>query len=357
MVTPLVGWGSDQAAVLHTIDGGRRWRSVTPSLPGGRRYPIGYLALDVRSGSGAWLAAPNTFDPHIPTSVLLLHTTDAGSTWRRFSTLATGPYNGVVRLQFADARHGWLWVIRGASMMQSAFDIYRTGDGGRHWQHVLSESNANAAPVRPPIGGGLPTCDCMQGMSFLTPSAGWVAGCFCGIGTSPPLFFRTTDGGHTWRQAWFPLPSGAPVAGNGDVHAPVFFGPRNGVLPVFLSLTRPPRQVLDVYHTANGGRTWRGTSPVRVTQSDGADLVTFVDPNHGFLLDDTRLLRTNDGGRHWQAMPSRLDREHLGPLDFVTPSVAFALEEIGASGENRLLESRDGGRTWHIVQASLVGTA
>jgi photosystem II stability/assembly factor-like uncharacterized protein len=348
MTTALVGWATNQKDVLHTADGGRTWLKATPSFPRGHTgYSTDFLSLDVVDARTAWLAAPNGLGSNGRTGVSLFHTTNAGRTWRRFPALPVGAFDNLGDLQFVDRAHGWLVVVRDVGMSQLHFDIYRTVNGGVRWQRVLSDKRNGLNST----SGGLPSCDCGQSFTYVSRTAGWAAGCYCGLVPTRQLFYRTLDGGRYWRPYRLPL----PLAHRGSTigtDAPRFFTRSVAVLPVTLLRIRSGMSFLfDAYHTNNGGRTWHGTTPIKV--SSYLDHVQFVDPSHGFVLDGRRLIRTSDGGRHWQSLPTSLSGFNGSEPDFVSPTVGFATKPIGTSNRTRLLRTTDGGRTWKSVQAYL----
>lgn len=347
IVTPLTGWGTDETSVLHTADGGYQWSDVTPSIPRGKGFSIGFLPLDPINAHTAWLAAPNAFGSAAPTSAYIFHSTDAGTHWQRLPPLHLGPYYYIRSLQFVDRRHGWMLVIRDVAMMSVSFDIYRTSDGGTSWRRILREDPFSTGSGRG-SGGGLPGCDCGQSYSYATATSGWVGGCYCGLAQQRELLFRTNDGGRSWHRYALPLPAGYRAGGTA-IDAPVFFTTRVAEMSAYL-LARSG-VYLDAYHTTDGGQSWRGTTPLKLQEYD--DPGGFVDPSHGFLLDGQRLYRTADGGRHWQALPTVLSRENLSQFDVVTAATGFVIESIGASTRTRLLATRDGGRTWQVVPANL----
>lgn len=119
--------------------------------------------------------------------------------------------------------------------------------------------------------------------------------------------------------------------------------------------------------TSDGGRTWQ-------TQWSGAGKViemTVLGRSHAWAIaahvaDDgtisaPEILRTSDGGARWTA--TRLSHG-LGSLDFVTPSVGWAIE-LGSTAPaaypgggplGRLVRTADGGRTWTDAGAGTVAT-
>jgi len=111
--------------------------------------------------------------------------------------------------------------------------------------------------------------------------------------------------------------------------------------------------------TRDGGRSWADVSPSAL--ADGRGQVFFLDPEQGYLAgvrpeapDQLRLLATPDGGRSWEerAIPEStletgsyarsavhfVDPDHGWVLGQVATSAAFSLAE--------LMRTSDGGQTW-----------
>lgn len=105
-------------------DGGEHWRLVSASGKYGLRNlsSSGYLdGAALTSPSSAWLALGRG---------TLLHSGDNGRIWRPaipYSRADPGG-GGVGPVTFVDSRHGWL--------LSFPFLLFRTVDGGRHWQEI-----------------------------------------------------------------------------------------------------------------------------------------------------------------------------------------------------------------------------
>jgi photosystem II stability/assembly factor-like uncharacterized protein len=121
----------------------------------------------------------------------------------------------------------------------------------------------------------------------------------------------------------------------------------SGLLPVYL-LGAHGGFRFEAFHTADGGRTWRGTA--RIPVQSMSDPVSFVDAQHGFVLTGHTLYRTVNGCVSWQALHTRLSRDTLMQLEFVTPATGFAIEGVGATNRTRLLETTNGGTNWRVLQ-------
>ncbi len=167
------GWITGDCAgrvvIAHTLDGGRRWRSLLltparPTLYGGYTLPPrffgardgaftavfgarhGYRALIYKTtNAGAnWIAQalpgrppPEQVDIVSPT-VWVAHsrqtlyiTTNAGTSWRSLRSPIGGLWGFSGRLDFTTPTNGW--VITGSG---STSQLWHTTTGGRHWAQI-----------------------------------------------------------------------------------------------------------------------------------------------------------------------------------------------------------------------------
>jgi photosystem II stability/assembly factor-like uncharacterized protein len=99
-----------------------------------------------------------------------------------------------------------------------------------------------------------------------------------------------------------------------------------------------------VYFTTDGGKTWTGRS----TPTTGSlSAFSFADPLHGWYetKENSVLMRTVDGGKHWEALSHDAVLTNTQWLQFVTPTTGFA---ISLEAEE-LLKTADGGTTWQRI--------
>jgi photosystem II stability/assembly factor-like uncharacterized protein len=167
---------------------------------------------------------------------------------------------------------------------------------------------------------------------------------------------RTTDGGLHWQDV--SPPGSSPVG----VAFPLSANDAWVVRP--LVDAGPGASQSTVFHTADGGQTWRSiTLPVfSVTQ------ITFADSQHGWMLADldtadgqqaADILRTTDGGQTWAKVSSAADRPGALPLEGQKFGLTFRDATTGwvvqgdsldkASRLHGLFWTQDGGSTWQPV--------
>jgi photosystem II stability/assembly factor-like uncharacterized protein len=230
--------------------------------------------------------------------------------------------------------------------------LFGTSNGGVTWQQLAAPPDLAGVVV----GGPAP----VPQLLFTTLQDGWaVTGPLEGpdATTSNPggVLYRTTDGGSTW--------SVAPGLPSHDMTLPTFFGPDDGV--VLRDPTSPSRLAPTVFVTHDGGARW---SAVAVPAAAGASYkggalmsgrFSAASATHWYVVDDTKLYETNDGGRHWTtsvatpafAASSALftsDHDGLAVGQFARcPSAATPTHPNPPSCYPLLVQTADGGHHWH----------
>jgi photosystem II stability/assembly factor-like uncharacterized protein len=105
------------------------------------------------------------------------------------------------------------------------------------------------------------------------------------------------------------------------------------------------------YRTKDGGRTWRQARAPATNCAAGSRLdVSFADARHGWILlviengSRVGLFRTHDGGKSWTDVGKEAPLR--GSILFATPRIGWlARSDLARPGE--LYATRDGGRSWH----------
>lgn len=302
MLTPFAGWAVTQKGqVLRTSDGGAAWLDVTPKgMPQGS---TGFQFLMTSTDqSHAWVAVDSvlTFWPTV-----VYRTTDGGQRWQSASTGQTG----ALQIRFLNASTGFLLLDpQGASAGSEWVKLLRTTDGGKNWR-LVADGRPNSSILF--------TGD-KSGFGFADPENGWMTG---NSGVAPILLYVTHDGGTTWHPQNLAVPNGFSAANDrAQSQPPEFFGVSDGVMPVWF-FARGGTMVF--YRTTDGGHTWTPTTPV----GGGGGLAAYsvVDPTHIFATYGTKVYRTADGGLHWSAVQPNISLHGVTKLDFVNPSDGWAI--------------------------------
>jgi photosystem II stability/assembly factor-like uncharacterized protein len=261
------------------------------------------------------------------------------------------PQPTLYSMQWTSARNGWL-VVQDTGRSRST--LFRTDDGGAHWQRLRSTDQGFLL---------VSFVDSRFGLLQVLPDST--------SGGSPPVF-QTHDGGSHWVPMQLPSP--------GSFRGTVFVDPRHGWVMASDSLPNPdianppPLQDLEVWRTDDGGQHWQ-----LLVQADANHAVShgipvqdiklglsFADPQEGWLAALNRdgspsLFRSRDGGQSWALVPlpspaggwagrsgvassPRISRDGQGAL--VVTAVPATPSLNPTAPEHWVLSSRDGGETW-----------
>lgn len=320
-LNPMIAYAAGPAAVVRSEDGGRTWRSMTPSGKEGWGPP------GVRAGFPIDLQV----DPRDPNRIFVNNygggnflSEDGGKTW----TVASKGYTGAqVRDVAVDPKNP----LRVFAAARSG--IFMTENGGEDWlgmgfgQAAVLEWNAVAIDPR-------------ESRTVLAAN-NWT----CGV-------HRSTNGGQSWSQVLGP--PGPNMGWSVIVFAPsdpmvVYAGSGSFFSAGSFDLKRA---ACGVYVSRDGGLTWAAANSGPCRDAHVSSLA--VDPeNPTRVLAATTnrgLLVTGDGGRTWQEMNRGL------PPSPVVLSVAIHPTDgrVALVGLERggLYRTTDGGASW---QPSAVG--
>ncbi|HEX5324200.1 MAG TPA: hypothetical protein VFW40_10465 [Capsulimonadaceae bacterium] len=333
----------------------------------------------------------------------IVHTTDAGRHWKRVSPSGFSPaahgdtvYADEPGIDLATfgMKDAWTARVYGSQNALQLF-VWRTTDAGLHWstakipvsdtfglflkfvdsRHGFLLATSDAAMghegkrfYRTSDGGktwrmvsdgfpghstrgALPFAGFPTGMSFHDAQNGWV-------GMSPRRYtevtlFQTRDGGKTWRQQAVPMPAMFHKGNyDCDTDAPFFFSDgRQGAL--VLRFTQNNWEGVGVSRTQDGGMHW--IEPQLVSTKERS--VEFSPDGSGWITvpDQKSLVQTQDGGRNWKQEPTDAlltslisNAEKEAHLDFVSRKVGWALVKNEGFGNDsvELLLTQDSGRHW-----------
>ena len=173
---------------------------------------------------------------------------------------------------------------------------------------------------------------------------------------------RTTDGARTWTSVTPPAARALLTTPDAQAVLQALDGQRAWLAVTAATTDSSPVHLTEVFATADGGRTWTESAPLKVP--DYASFLSFADPEHGWLLiayggtmgqEPVRLYRTSDGGLRW-SLAAQTPQTGTGsnglPVTCDKTGLVFATASAGwLSGacfflSDALLVSRDGGVTW-----------
>lgn len=187
--------------------------------PGGPVYDMG--RLDATSG---WALVQQPSNGPAASPPRLMITDDAGATWRDGTPLGLGTVTPAI--DFLDRDHAWV-VQPCAAGWGCSSSLWRTTDGGRHW-------NTSTLPIQAIL---------YAAVSFVGPEVGYLA-LVSDIAPDnrPTVLYATQDGGSSWARvatvpgSWQFFPLERPL---------VFFDKNDGLLAY-----------VDALQTHDGGESW-----------------------------------------------------------------------------------------------------
>lgn len=247
---------------------------------------------------------------------------------------------------------GFLWNYHG----QGAGDyvIAHTTDGGRTWRelsasrvHAIEPSFAFLTPkvgwisymnsdaeyiAKHTVDGGThwkAQAAGVQLIKFFTEQKGYGYG---SCKTEKQCFFHTTDGGRNWAES--PLPEIKSVANA------FFVNPRTG----WIAGTNEGKTW--ILRTVDGGTHWDAAKVDAGRDIADVPDIFFLDDRCGWFIswafndDGTRLFKTEDGGKTWEVDGDETfqgKRKWLSQVRFINPSIGFAFNYVDTSNSNAQL--------------------
>jgi len=222
------------------------------------------------------------------------------------------------------------------------------GSGG----NTASVANPLRDLPRSPTWGQVVDHPVFTGYQMFDSKVGWAQA------TDGNRIILTEDGGRTWRDVSPALPGGTtPIQ-----HSLSFLDDNHAWVLAHQRLGTTSDLKARVYWTTDRGGTWHESdSLIAMDQMAAEPAVTFLDPDHGWILSLPALLyRTTDGGRTWQTVPVQfgtIDGDPPGSLpkscatnlNFVTASRGFAYGRCGPATLPYIFRTNDAGATWQRV--------
>jgi photosystem II stability/assembly factor-like uncharacterized protein len=265
----------------------------------------GFRGLNVVSEKIIWASG---------TEGTVIRSVDAGKTW----SAMTVP--GEEKLDFRGIKAfdgNTAVIISSGPAEKGEAKIFRTTDGGKSWKQVFEEKRAGI------FFDAVAFWDKQNGIVLSDPVDGKFA------------LFITDDGGLTWKQLTAAnLPAALPKEGG--------FAASNSCLVVEgthnVWFATGGASVARVFHSSDRGKTWQvAETPMHPRNaSSGIFSLAFRDAKNGIAAggdyqkpegsDLPNIMRTNDGGKTWQAA------EPMNPAGVYFSSVASAGPQIVAAG-------------------------
>ncbi|MBD3240910.1 MAG: hypothetical protein GF331_10020 [Chitinivibrionales bacterium] len=313
---PHNGWLSELGVLLHSEDGGATWHTSWADTTAHIRHIRDVHFTDRNNG---WVTGDRWVPPATPPGhTLLLRTQDGGQTWLEDTSLAAFEIRGDIC--FSDAAHGWILGNALDTVARTSKNIVlHTSDAGETWAAVDTMSDSLH-----PLGWAF--TDTLNGWMLATQLDG------------QEILLRSVDGGRTWEPRQL-SPTGYLNAGRLRLSGCDAVDTRHGWLVGVGVIDNA--EFLTVLATEDGGGTWSlQTSPGVPSLND---VCTVGETNVWIAGSDGTILHAADGGADGF---SSFVRQTSG-TDRPLYSIGFFDSSFGlAAGSNVLLRTTDGGSHW-----------
>ena len=282
---------------------------------------------------------------------------NAGRTWHSLGDKLAASAMGALAIAPSDPNVIYLGSGQVAARwdIQSGNGVYRSGDGGKTWQHVgLSDTKY--------IGKIL--VDPKNANTVLVGALGHYFGPNHERGV-----FRSTDGGKTWKQTlYINDDTGVVDLARDPTHPQVVYAAawqvRNWPWLSYFQPNNGPGS--GIYKSTDDGVTWhrltgRGwpegdLSRIGLAVASNGRVYAVVDASaasgnipHVASKDEGGLYRSDDGGVTWTRASGEdwLENDYFGRItvDPTNPDIVYA------SGQS-IRKSTDGGKTWHVFKGA-----
>ncbi len=341
-----------QGGVYRSDDGGETW---SPRLEGLAKN-VGKPGAPAPMTSNVDRLVVHPTDPNIAyagdtawVSAFVYRTTDGGQHWQRVTSYSSQ------RAKESNMDYGWI-TMWGPTVMGFAMDlrapdtlyfstsdhVFRTTDRGEHWtqSYTRSAEKPAGAPESPTgwwSGTGLEVT-CAHEVVVHPRDPKRLYLCYADIG-----LMQTFDGGRTFARSV----TGMKHSGNVFTLA---FDP-DDPNAVFASTGRWEHNAGDVCRSDDGGMTWRVVGKPETGLPDGQTRHLIVDRSSPasarrvfVAVKEHGVFCSEDGGASWHARNTGLPKENVRGLAQHPrePAVLFALLDKNAG----LFRSDDSGRNW-----------
>lgn len=317
----------------------------------------------------SWIESGPDSDPSF--TITVWRTNDGGQTWQ--SVQVPGKYRGYGLIQFVDASHGWVTILRnsfaatetsGASsdaqpssgMPSDMTTILTTADGGATWTTISTLSSRAV-------------------LHFVSVTEAWGYGyTYTTADTGLDEIIHTTDGGRTWTTALLSVPTGCylfdwsnpPEVVSGSVT--VQMGCQQWSATTSGGSTVTGTSEILTFGSADGGRTWRlvstgPTNPVAAAGSiiSGSPLLSLPQgqPVALTVTDAASSAAagfqvTFDGGATWATYSTAGLPSAAALAEWTSPDDAWVMTGTWAFGAyyglgGQLYATHDAGKTWKAL--------
>ena len=280
--------GVNNGGVWKTTDFGRTWVSVFDAQPTGS---IGDVAVAPSDPNIVYVASGEGIQrPDLSVGDGVYRSADAGRSWTHLG-LAAGQQMGGLAIDPHDPNRVFVAVLGHPYGPNPERGVYRSLDGGQHWEKVLyKDENTGAVQVTiDPVNPQIVYADLWAGRQ-----GPWENGAWNGPNSG---LFKSTDGGTTWRQ----LTQGLPTPAQGLSRIGFCVAPSD---PSRLYATVEAGASGGIYRSDDAGESWKKTTGDQRFWGRGDDFAEVkADPKNKDIVytADVVVSKSIDGGQSWNA--------------------------------------------------------
>jgi photosystem II stability/assembly factor-like uncharacterized protein len=280
--------GVNNGGVWKTTDFGRTWVPVFDDQSTGS---IGDVAVAPSDPNIVYVASGEGIQrPDLSVGNGIYRSSDAGKTWTHLG-LDAGQQMGGLAVDPHDADRVFVAVLGHPYGPNPERGVYRSTDGGKHWEKVLyKDENTGAVQVTiDPVNPQIVYADLWAGRQ-----GPWENGAWNGPNSG---LFKSTDGGSTWRQ----LTSGLPTPAQGLSRIGFCIAASD---PTRLYATVEAGANGGIYRSDDAGESWKKLNSDQRFWGRGDDFAEIkADPKNKDIVytADVVVWKSSDGGMSWNA--------------------------------------------------------
>ena len=280
--------GVNNGGVWKTNDFGRTWNPIFDSQPTGS---VGDVAVAPSDPNIVYVASGEGIQrPDLSVGDGIYRSNDAGKSWTHLG-LAAGQQMGGLAIDPHDPNRVFAAVLGHPYGPNPERGVYRSTDGGEHWEKVLyKDENTGAVQVTiDPVNPQIVYADLWAGRQ-----GPWENGAWNGPNSG---LFKSTDGGSTWH----PLTQGLPTPAQGLSRIGFCIAPSD---PTRLYATVEAGAFGGIYRSDDAGESWKKTTGDQRFWGRGDDFAEVkADPKNKDIVytADVVVWKSTDGGASWNA--------------------------------------------------------